>query len=125
MLVAEQFLVVVPTYNERVNLPLVVPAILQQDPRLEVLVVDDNSPDGTGQLADELAASTGRVHVLHRPAKSGLGKAYLAGFKWALEQKYDLIFEMDADFSHDPKFLGDFVRATDDADLVIGSRYRT
>jgi len=125
VLVAEQFLVVVPTYNERVNLPLVVPAILQQDPRLEVLVVDDNSPDGTGQLADELAASTGRVHVLHRPAKSGLGKAYLAGFEWALKQKYDLIFEMDADFSHDPKFLGDFVRATDEADVVIGSRYRT
>jgi dolichol-phosphate mannosyltransferase len=125
LLVADQFLVVVPTYNERVNLPLVVPAILQQDPRLEVLVVDDNSPDGTGQLADELAASTGRVHVLHRPAKSGLGKAYLAGFRWGLEQKYDLIFEMDADFSHDPKFLGDFVRATDEADVVIGSRYRT
>ena len=118
-------LVVVPTYNERVNLPLVVPAILQQDPRLEVLVVDDNSPDGTGQLADELAASTARVHVLHRPAKSGLGKAYLAGFRWALEQEYDLIFEMDADFSHDPKFLGDFVRAADEADVVIGSRYRT
>jgi dolichol-phosphate mannosyltransferase len=124
--VAEQFLVVVPTYNERVNLPLVVPAILQQDPRLEVLVVDDNSPDGTGQLADELAVSTGgRVHVLHRPAKSGLGKAYLAGFSWALEHGYDLIFEMDADFSHDPRFLGDFVRATDEADVVIGSRYRT
>ena len=115
---------VVPTYNERVNLPLVVPAILQQDPRIDVLVVDDNSPDGTGQLADELAASTPRVHVLHRPAKSGLGKAYLAGFQWALENRYDLIFEMDADFSHDPKFLGDFVRAAADADLVIGSRYR-
>ena len=82
--VAERILVVVPTYNERVNLPLVVPAILQQDPRIEVLVVDDNSPDGTGQLADELAASTPRVHVLHRPGKSGLGKAYLAGFRWAL-----------------------------------------
>ena len=121
----ERFLVVVPTYNERVNLPLVVPAILQQDPRLEVLVVDDNSPDGTGQLADELAASTPRVHVLHRPNKSGLGKAYLAGFRWALERGYDLIFEMDADFSHDPKFLGDFIRAAADADLVIGSRYRT
>ena len=115
---------VVPTYNERVNLPLVVPAILQQDPRIDVLVVDDNSPDGTGQLADEIAASTPRVHVLHRPNKSGLGKAYLAGFQWALANRYDLIFEMDADFSHDPKFLGDFVRAAADADLVIGSRYR-
>jgi dolichol-phosphate mannosyltransferase len=123
--VADRFLVVVPTYNERVNLPLVVPAILQQDPRLEVLVVDDNSPDGTGQLADELAASTLRVHVMHRPSKSGLGKAYLAGFSWALERNYDLIFEMDADFSHDPKFLGDFVRAASNADVVIGSRYRT
>jgi len=122
--VADRLLVVVPTYNERVNLPLVVPAILQQDPRIDVLVVDDNSPDGTGQLADELAASTPRVHVLHRPAKSGLGKAYLAGFQWALANRYDLIFEMDADFSHDPKFLGDFVRAAADADLVIGSRYR-
>jgi dolichol-phosphate mannosyltransferase len=122
--VADRLLVVVPTYNERVNLPLVVPAILQQDPRIDVLVVDDNSPDGTGQLADELAASTPRVHVLHRPNKSGLGKAYLAGFSWALANRYDLIFEMDADFSHDPKFLGDFVRAAADADLVIGSRYR-
>jgi dolichol-phosphate mannosyltransferase len=123
--VAERLLVVVPTYNERVNLPLVVPAILQQDPRMEVLVVDDNSPDGTGQLADELCAATPRVHVLHRPNKAGLGKAYLAGFRWALEKGYDLIFEMDADFSHDPKFLGEFVRAAAEADLVIGSRYRT
>jgi dolichol-phosphate mannosyltransferase len=122
--VADRLLVVVPTYNERVNLPLMVPAILQQDPRIDVLVVDDNSPDGTGQLADELTASTPRVHVLHRPSKSGLGKAYLAGFQWALANRYDLIFEMDADFSHDPKFLGDFVRAAADADLVIGSRYR-
>jgi dolichol-phosphate mannosyltransferase len=122
--VADRLLVVVPTYNERVNLPLVVPAILQQDPRIDVLIVDDNSPDGTGQLADELAASTPRVHVLHRPNKSGLGKAYLAGFEWALGHRYDLIFEMDADFSHDPKFLGDFVRAAANADLVIGSRYR-
>ena len=120
----DRLVVVVPTYNERVNLPLVVPAILQQDPRIDVLVVDDNSPDGTGQLADEVAASTPRVHVLHRPNKSGLGKAYLAGFQWALANRYDLIFEMDADFSHDPKFLGDFVRAAADADLVIGSRYR-
>ena len=121
---ADRLLVVVPTYNERVNLPLVVPAILQQDPRIDVLVVDDNSPDGTGQLADEIAASTPRVHVLHRPNKSGLGKAYLAGFQWALANRYDLIFEMDADFSHDPKFIGDFVRAAANADLVIGSRYR-
>ena len=122
---AERALVIVPTYNERTNIPLLVPQILGQDPRLEVLVVDDNSPDGTGQLADELAAREPRVHVLHRSCKAGLGKAYLAGFRWALDRGYDLVFEMDADFSHDPKFLGDFLRAAEKADLVIGSRYRT
>jgi dolichol-phosphate mannosyltransferase len=120
----ERALVVVPTYNERVNLPLIVPLILQQDARIEVLVVDDNSPDGTGRLADEMAASNPRIHVLHRPGKAGLGKAYLAGFRWALECGYDFIFEMDADFSHDPKFLPEFLQAIETADLVIGSRYR-
>jgi dolichol-phosphate mannosyltransferase len=120
----ERALVVLPTYNERVNLPLIVPQILEQDPRLEILVVDDNSPDGTGQLADELAATNPRVHVMHRAEKAGLGKAYLAGFRWALERKYDYIMEMDADFSHDPKFLGQLLAAARDADLVIGSRYR-
>jgi dolichol-phosphate mannosyltransferase len=123
--VGERALVVVPTYNERVNLPLILPQILQQDPRLEVLVVDDNSPDGTGELADEMAQADARIHVLHRPGKHGLGKAYLAGFRWALDRGYDFIFEMDADFSHDPKFLVDFLRAIEQADLVIGSRYRT
>jgi dolichol-phosphate mannosyltransferase len=123
--VAERALVVVPTYNEAVNLPLIVPQVLAQDPRIEVLVVDDNSPDGTGRLADEMAATESRVHVLHRPGKGGLGKAYLAGFRWALEREYDLVFEMDADFSHDPKFLPDFLRVVADADLVIGSRYKT
>jgi dolichol-phosphate mannosyltransferase len=121
----ERAVVVVPTYNERVNLPLIVPAILQQDPRLEVLVVDDNSPDNTGRLAEEMAATEPRLHVLHREAKQGLGKAYLAGFRWALDNGYDLIFEMDADFSHDPKFLRDFLRAIESADLVLGSRYAT
>jgi dolichol-phosphate mannosyltransferase len=123
--VAERGLVVVPTYNEAVNLPVIVPQILAQDPRLDVLIVDDNSPDGTGQLADQMAAGDARVHVLHRPGKGGLGKAYLAGFRWALERDYELVFEMDADFSHDPKFLADFLRAVEDADLVIGSRYKT
>jgi dolichol-phosphate mannosyltransferase len=123
--VSERVLVVVPTYNERVNLPVIVPAILQQDPRIEVLVVDDNSPDGTGAVADALAAETPRVHVLHRTAKQGLGKAYLAGFTWALERHYDFVIEMDADFSHDPKFLPEFLRAAGDADLVIGSRYKS
>ena len=118
-------MVVVPTYNEAVNLPVIVPQVLEQDPRIDVLVVDDNSPDGTGQLADQMAAADPRVHVLHRPGKGGLGKAYLAGFRWALERDYELIFEMDADFSHDPKFLGEFLRAAENADLVIGSRYKT
>ncbi|HEU5049101.1 MAG TPA: polyprenol monophosphomannose synthase [Gemmatimonadales bacterium] len=118
-----RYIVCVPTYNERANLPLIVPAILEQDPRLEVLVVDDNSPDGTGQLADELAAADSRVHVLHREAKEGLGRAYLAGFRWALERGYDFILEMDADFSHDPKFLPRFMEAAENADVVIGSRY--
>jgi dolichol-phosphate mannosyltransferase len=116
---------VVPTYNEAVNLPLIVPQILAQDSRIDVLVVDDNSPDGTGRMADEMAAAEPRIHVLHRPGKSGLGKAYIAGFQWALERDYEFVFEMDADFSHDPKFLGVFLEAAKDADLVIGSRYKT
>jgi dolichol-phosphate mannosyltransferase len=123
--VTERVLVVVPTYNERVNVPLIVPAILGQDPRIDVLVVDDNSPDGTGELADRLAAENPRVHVLHRGQKEGLGKAYIAGFRWALDHGYDLVFEMDADFSHDPRFLPTFLDAIQDADLVIGSRYKT
>jgi dolichol-phosphate mannosyltransferase len=123
--VTERVLVVMPTYNERVNVPLIVPAILGQDPRIEVLVVDDSSPDGTGELADQLAAGNPRVHVLHRGQKEGLGKAYIAGFRFALDHGYDLIFEMDADFSHDPRFLPTFLDAIQDADLVIGSRYKT
>lgn len=116
-------LVVVPTYNELMNLPHVVPAILSQDPRIQILVVDDNSPDGTGSLADRLSEIEPRVHVLHRANKEGLGKAYLAGFRWALAREYEVIFEMDADFSHDPDRIGDFLRAIQDADLVLGSRY--
>lgn len=122
---AERALVIVPTYNEARNLPQIVPSILSQDRRLEVLVVDDNSPDGTGKLADGMAAHDDRIHVLHRPGKQGLGRAYLAGFRWALEHKYDFVLEMDADFSHDPKFLPRFLDAVRDADLVIGSRYKT
>jgi dolichol-phosphate mannosyltransferase len=123
--VAERMLVVMPTYNERPNIPLIVPAVLAQDPCIEVLVVDDNSPDGTGDVADQLAATNERVHVLHRGGKQGLGKAYIAGFRWALERGYDLVFEMDADFSHDPRFLPSLIEAIGDADLVIGSRYKT
>ncbi|HWH02282.1 MAG TPA: polyprenol monophosphomannose synthase [Gemmatimonadales bacterium] len=116
-------LVVIPTYNESMNLPTIVPDVLKQDARLEVLVVDDNSPDGTGRMADDMAAKDPRVHVLHRPGKQGLGTAYLAGFKWALERSYELVFEMDADFSHDPGHLKEFLKASEDADLVLGSRY--
>jgi dolichol-phosphate mannosyltransferase len=117
--------VIVPTYNEAKNLAQIVPVILRQDPRLEVLVVDDNSPDGTGDLADRMAQTRDRVHVLHRAAKEGLGRAYIAGFRWALDRGYDAVFEMDADFSHDPTFLPQFITAIQEADLVLGSRYAT
>ena len=116
-------LVVLPTYNERENLPTIVPAILAQGLEFEVLVVDDNSPDGTGKLADELAASEGRVSVLHRDGKRGLGTAYVAGFKHALANGYDYVFEMDADFSHDPADLPRLAAAAGRADVVIGSRW--
>lgn len=120
---SDRALVVIPTYNEAANLPQIVPAVLAQDARIEILVVDDNSPDGTGAIADRLSADDPRVHVLHRTAKAGLGRAYLAGFEWALEQEYGFIFEMDADFSHDPKYLPTFLAAITEADLVLGSRY--
>src|SRR5437879_8357688 len=113
----ERGLVVIPTYNEIANLPLVVEQVLVQDSRLEILVVDDHSPDGTGQLAEALAQKEPRVHVLHRETKLGLGTAYITGFKWALERGYDYVFEMDADFSHDPGHLKEFLKAIADADL--------
>lgn len=116
-------LVIIPTYNERENLPRIVPQVLAQHPSLDVLVVDDGSPDGTGVLADELAAREPRVHVLHREGKQGLGTAYLAGFRWGLERGYDYLFEMDADFSHDPAHIPQFLDAINVADLVLGSRY--
>jgi dolichol-phosphate mannosyltransferase len=122
---AERFLVVLPTYNESRNLSQIVPVILSQDDRLEVLIVDDSSPDGTGQIADVLAGGIARVHVLHRPTKEGLGRAYLAGFSWGLERGFDALFEMDADFSHDPRFLRDLISVLEaGADLAIGSRYK-
>ncbi len=117
-------LVIVPTYNERENILRLADAVLSQDPRIEMLVVDDGSPDGTGQLVDDRAATDHRVHALHRPKKMGLGTAYLAGFAWALEHDYDVIFEMDADFSHDPSHLPQFLESAVDADVVLGSRYR-
>jgi dolichol-phosphate mannosyltransferase len=121
--VSERALVIVPTYNERENITTLLARILEQDPRLEVLIVDDGSPDGTGDLAEEIAGREARVHVMHRPRKLGLGTAYLAGFKWALERDYAYIFEMDADFSHDPAHLPTFLAAIEHADLVLGSRY--
>jgi dolichol-phosphate mannosyltransferase len=123
--VSERVLVIIPTYNEAKNLPQIVPAILLQDPRIEILVVDDSSPDGTGRLADEMGTREPRIHCLHRTAKEGLGRAYVAGFRWALEHGFDFIFEMDADFSHDPAFLPRFLEAIREADLVLGSRYKT
>jgi len=119
----EQALVIIPTYNEAPNVPNLVPQVLCQDPRLEILIVDDNSPDGTGQLAEAIAQAEPRVHVLHRDGKRGLGTAYVTGFRWALEREYAYVFEMDADFSHDPAHLKHFLKATEGADLVLGSRY--
>ena len=119
-------LVIVPTYNERDNLPKMIEWVLVQGPHFEMLVVDDGSPDGTGQIADEVAARDPRVHVRHRPRKMGLGTAYLDGFAWALERDYSHVFEMDCDFSHDPNHLPKFLEAIEatGADLVLGSRYR-
>jgi dolichol-phosphate mannosyltransferase len=116
-------LICLPTYNEIENLPLMIAAIHDVISVVNVLIIDDNSPDGTGALADELAADDERVFVLHRTAKEGLGKAYIAGFKWALERDYELIMEMDCDFSHQPRYLRDFITKADTADLVLGSRY--
>ncbi|MGE6763576.1 polyprenol monophosphomannose synthase [Corallococcus interemptor] len=117
-------LVCIPTYNERDNIGPITQAVLAADPRVDILVVDDNSPDGTGQLADELAAKNPRVRVLHREKKEGLGRAYLAAFRWALAEGYTYILEMDADFSHDPRYLPTFLDAAEGgADLVLGSRY--
>ncbi len=119
----ERALIVIPTYNERDNIEALLQAVLPVDPRLHVLVVDDNSPDGTGELADGLAAQCERVNVLHRACKEGLGRAYIAGFKWAIERGFDLVFEMDADFSHRPEYLKDHLREIEQHDLVLGSRY--
>lgn len=115
--------IIIPTYNERDNLRKLAEQILQQDPSLHLLIVDDNSPDGTGQLADTLAAEEPRITVLHRPAKLGLGSAYRDGFRKAMKQGADLMIEMDADFSHDPTILPLFLEQIKQYDLVIGSRY--
>lgn len=116
-------LVVVPTYNERENLPPLAERVLALPRRVDLLVVDDNSPDGTGRIAGELAARDPRVHVLHRQAKDGLGRAYIAGFQWALARGYEYVLEMDGDFSHNPDDIPRFLEAARGADLVLGSRY--
>jgi dolichol-phosphate mannosyltransferase len=116
-------LVIIPTYNERENLPRLLPLVLGQDDRLDILIIDDASPDGTGQLADQMAAQERRINVMHRKGKLGLGTAYLAGFKWGIEHGYDWMFEMDADFSHDPSHLPQFISALANYDVVVGSRY--
>ena len=115
-------LVIVPTYNEQDNLPGIVKALGKLP--VDMLVVDDNSPDGTGDMADEFVEKHDYVHVLHRKEKNGLGRAYCAGFEWALKRDYEFIFEMDGDFSHDPEDIPRFLEAAKDADLVLGTRYR-
>ncbi len=120
----ERALVIIPTYNERENVRRIIDSVLKQDGRIEVLIVDDGSPDGTGQIVAELQGQDPRVHLLERPRKMGLGTAYIAGFRWALERDYSYILEMDADFSHDPAHLKQFLSAIENADLVLGSRYQ-
>jgi dolichol-phosphate mannosyltransferase len=122
--VSERGLVIIPTYNEKDNIARLIDLVLTRDDRLDVLVVDDGSPDGTGAVVESIRATNPRVDVIHRPSKLGLGTAYIAGFKWALERSYAFVFEMDADFSHDPAHLPQFLEALAGADLVLGSRYR-
>lgn len=116
-------LVITPTYNEKANVPTLIERVLEQDPKIEMLFVDDHSPDGTGDLIESIAKENPRIHLLRRPGKMGLGTAYRDGFRWALARDYELIFEMDADFSHDPDHLPEFLSAAENADFVLGSRY--
>ncbi len=115
--------VVVPTYNEKENIEELIEKTLSTSPDIDILIVDDNSPDGTGEIAEKIAKENPRVKVLHRPGKMGLGSAYVEGFKWALEKGYDFIMEMDADFSHNPEDIPRFIEKIKEYDLVIGSRY--
>jgi dolichol-phosphate mannosyltransferase len=119
-------LVIVPTYNERGNVPVLVKRMFSLPVKVDLLIVDDSSPDGTGQLADELAELNSGMHVLHRAEKDGLGRAYIAGFKWALERDYEFVMEMDGDFSHNPDDIPSFIKVAVEqhADCVLGSRYR-
>jgi dolichol-phosphate mannosyltransferase len=122
--VKDRTLVIVPTYNEKENVERIVAAVLAQDQSVELLIVDDNSPDGTGDIVDRLSDANPRLHVMHRAGKLGLGTAYLAGFTWALQRDYANVMEMDADFSHDPGHIPTFLAEIANADLVLGSRYR-
>ncbi|KPL04799.1 MAG: dolichyl-phosphate beta-D-mannosyltransferase [candidate division Zixibacteria bacterium SM1_73] len=116
-------LIIIPTYNERDNIEQIVAQVLEKHSSINVLIVDDGSPDGTGKIADAMSKENSRISVLHRKNKSGLGTAYIAGFKYAIQNRYDYVFEMDADFSHDPKYIPHFLDAIKEADLVLGSRY--
>ena len=116
-------LIIIPTYNERDNIQKLIPLLMELDLSLSILVVDDNSPDGTGKLVNDMSEQNDRIQVLHRPGKLGLGSAYIAGFKHAIQQDVDCIFEMDADFSHDPNMISEFLEKLETCDVVIGSRY--
>lgn len=116
-------LVITPTYNEAENIPRLIPAVLGQDPGIEILVIDDGSPDGTAAIVRDIMSRDRRVHLIERPAKMGLGTAYVRGFKFAIESGYDYVFEMDADFSHNPDEIPNFLKKIEGYDLVIGSRY--
>ena len=120
---SKRALIIFPTYNEKENIEEIVAAVLAKNDIIHALIVDDNSPDGTGDIADRMAADNPRIFVEHREEKAGLGGAYIHGFKWTIKEKFDYIFEMDADFSHDPKYLPGFLEAIKDNDLVLGSRY--
>ena len=118
-------LIIIPTYNESENIPTLIPKVLSEDKRVEILIVDDNSPDGTAELVKDIMKTNPEVHILERAGKMGLGSAYIAGFKYALEHNFDYVFEMDADFSHNPDDIPNLLEAIKENDLVIGSRYIT
>lgn len=116
-------LIIIPTFNELENLPRLLPEVLSKDESIDVLIVDDNSPDGTAGFVEDQMKNNNRIHLIKRPSKQGLGTAYIAGFKFALKNGYDFVFEMDADFSHDPKEIPRFLDEIKNADVVLGSRY--
>ena len=116
-------LIIIPTYNEKENISPIIHAVLEKNPQVEILVVDDNSPDGTGQIVKDLRAHNPKVHLLHREQKEGLGKAYIAGFQWGLDKGFDMLVEMDADFSHRPEDLVQLIKSCENSDFAVGSRY--